>query len=161
MTTIIIIVIGITILVLGLAWVRTTIGGVSDLTEKALIGGEKQISELLGSSDEPLNLYANSLELEQGKDTYIVATAYNDQATEGNYVLTTTMGTKTENDLDCYIADSEDLTDEFTLTSGQKEGDTIVIYDTGNTDLGLYTCNVELTRDGVKVGDASIIIEIV
>jgi hypothetical protein len=161
MTTIIIIVIGITILVLGLAWVRTTLGGVSELTQQALIGGEEQITEMLGSSKEPLNLYATNLEMEKGDWTQVAAVAFNDQGDAADYVLTTTIGTRSESDLDCYIADSEDLTDTFNLNSGVKESETIVIQDTGNTNLGLYVCNVELTRNGEKVGDASISIEIV
>jgi hypothetical protein len=160
MTTIIIIVIGITILVLGLAWVRSTLGGVTELTEQALIGGEEQITEMLGSSKEPLNLFATNLEIEQGDATSIGVVVFNDQGDAAEYTLTTTIGTRNENDLDCYILDTEDLTDTFTLESGLKEGETVMIQDTGKTALGQYVCNIELTRNGEKVDDASIAIEI-
>lgn len=161
MTTIIIIVIGITILVLGLAWVRNMLGGASDLTQKALEGGQQQISEIMGSSTDPLTLYTTKTELERSDWTQIAVIVFNDQGVQQDLTLTTAVSTSKENSLDCYIADSGGLTDSFTLDSGATEDEVIVIED-GGSPLGLYVCNVELTdATGNKVADASITVEIV
>lgn len=161
MTTIIVIVLGITLLVLGLAWVNNLIGGASDLTDQALKAGKTQINEMLGSANQPLNLFTTKAELSQGDYTQVSIIVLNDQGDEGQYTLETSMTAKKENDIDCYIADNGDVKDDFSLGSGEKEDEVILIEDTGNTALGIYSCNLELKRNGEKISDASITIEVV
>jgi hypothetical protein len=109
----------------------------------------------------PLSLYATHVELEQGDLAQVAAIVFNDQGDAAEYTFTTEMSTRNEHDLDCYIADSADITDTFTIQSGLTEDEIIVIQDTGNTNLGLYVCNVELYREDELISDTSIAIEVI
>jgi len=110
----------------------------------------------------PLSLYTTNVELEQGAWTQIATIVFNDQSDAAEYTLTTrTKDTGSGNDLDCYIADSNDITDTFNLNSNATEDEVIVIQDTGNTGIGLYACNVKLYRENELIEDQTITVEIV
>ncbi|MBT3984821.1 hypothetical protein HOE91_00845 [archaeon] len=127
-----------------------------------LISGDSQIVYDFPANIEPLSLYTTNVELEQGDWIQIATVVFNDQSDAAEYTLTTkTIDTGSGNDIDCYIADSADITDTFNLNSGAKEEEVIIIQDTGNTNLGLYVCAVELYRDNEQIEDQTIAIEIV
>ena len=76
MTTIIVVVIGITLLSLGLMWVRNTLGSVNDLSEDAFNLGQQQIQELFLDSDRYIKIIPDrGIELEKG-DTVIVGVMF-------------------------------------------------------------------------------------
>ena len=66
MTTIIVIVIGVTLLILGLTWVRGLFEKVSSLTEESFRAAEKLIQEQMGS-DEKFYISGLTFDVEGGK----------------------------------------------------------------------------------------------
>src|SRR3989338_2323575 len=69
MTTIIIIVIGITILSLGLVWIRSVFSDVGELTSGAFEQGETQIAEIFGGTYQPVALSPSETTMSQGETT--------------------------------------------------------------------------------------------
>src|SRR3989338_1150404 len=69
MTTIIIIVIGITILSLGLVWIRSVFSDVGELTSGAFEQGETQIAEIFGGTDQPVALSPSETTMSQDETT--------------------------------------------------------------------------------------------
>ncbi|MEK6812734.1 MAG: hypothetical protein AABX86_01310 [Nanoarchaeota archaeon] len=67
MNTIVVIVIGITILTLGLRWVYGIFGDIEQTRGQISSAMDEQIRELFGESDEPLNLITASKTIEQGE----------------------------------------------------------------------------------------------
>jgi len=161
MTTIIIIILGVILLVMGIGWITSMLSGAEDITDSAIKGGQEQVQNILGSSKEPLTLYSTNIDLEQGSYAYIGAIILNDQGDTGEYKLETAMTSSDDNDLDCYIAEVKSLSEDFSLTSGRDSSRTIVVEDAGNTALGLYGCTVKLTRDGEEISKESILVNVV
>lgn len=161
MTTIIIIIIGITILVLGLMFVTDLLGGAQELGQSVIEGGKEQVRGMIGQSTDPLSLYTTTIEIEQGGEQVVGVVVLNDGTSEANYKLEVVASSRDEHNIDCYILDSDSLTDEFTLKSGSEEDEIIAIQDTGNTDLGSYSCKINLYRDGEKIEDSAILIKVV
>ena len=81
MTTIIVIVIGVTLLILGLTWVRGLFEKVSGLTEESFRAAEKLIQEQMGS-DEKFYISGLTFEIEGGKST-VVYTGIQNFGTQG------------------------------------------------------------------------------
>jgi len=161
MTTIIIIIIGVVILMLGIGFVTNVLTGAEDIAGTAITGGKEQVLGILGSSKDPVTLYSTNVDLEQGDYNYIGVVVLNDQGDSADYVLTTELKSRSDNNLDCYIAESLDLTDSFTLNSGLDTSRTIVIEDTGNSPLALNSCTITVTRNGVEISKESILINVV
>ncbi len=67
MTTIIIVVIGITILTLGLRWVYNIFGGLESQRQKLIEATEEEIRKTFGDSDDPINLLTSAISIEQDK----------------------------------------------------------------------------------------------
>ncbi|MFH1972709.1 MAG: hypothetical protein ABIJ18_04500 [archaeon] len=161
MTTIIIIILGVILLVFGIGFITNIMTGASGIADKAIEGGQQQVINILGSTKDPLTLYSTNLDLEQGGYTYVGVVILNDQGNTGEYKLETVMTSSDDNDLDCYIAEVRDLSEEFSLASGRDSSRTIVIEDAGNTALGLYGCTVKLTRNSEEIAKESILVNVV
>jgi len=162
MTTIIIIVIGVTILSLGLVWINSLMGQIGDLTDKAISGGQKQVEDLMGQSDETLNLYSNSIDLKRGDYTQVGVVVYNKEGTAQDFTLKAEMGSLSagKGDVDCLIAEAEGHEDSISgIVSGEKKSRIILISDEGSSPLGLYTCIVTL-QYGQKTEETSITINL-
>ena len=69
MTTIIVIVIGITILSLGLVWIRSVFADVTELSSGAFDQGETQIAEIFGGTDQAVALSPAETKMGQGDTT--------------------------------------------------------------------------------------------
>ena len=66
MQTIIVVIIGVTLLTLGIKFVVDTMGGVSVLSEGMVKKGDTQINEIFGESEELLSLMPDSFSLKRG-----------------------------------------------------------------------------------------------
>jgi hypothetical protein len=71
MQTIIVVVIGVTLLTLGLRFVYTTFGNLTDQGQTATDLSQKQLSELYGESDNPIFLPRDSISVKKG-DTEVI-----------------------------------------------------------------------------------------
>lgn len=66
MNTIVIVIIGITLLTLGLRWVFNIFADVEEQRSQMSEAMEQEIRDMFGESDKPLNLLTNSISIEQG-----------------------------------------------------------------------------------------------
>ena len=65
MTTIVVVVIGITILTLGLRWIYNIFGGLESQRQKLIEATEEQIRNTFGNTNEPLNLLTSAISVQQ------------------------------------------------------------------------------------------------
>jgi len=156
MTTIIVIVLGITLLILGLTFIRgifTKIGGISDETfDKA-----QTMLTGLENVDQFLTVSPKRIEIEQGKDDVVSVIIAN----FGNQPITVTATAtvrKNDPDLGCeFFEDSENLL----IGSGKQQSLPLVVSDDDGA-LRRAGCNVIIT--GGPEGEdnvGSVIIEVV
>jgi hypothetical protein len=155
MTTIIIIVIGITILSLGLLWIRSVFSDVGELTKGAFEQGEAQINDIFGGTDQPVALSPSETSISQGK-TSTANLAINNLDTGPHTVSATVeakaLGGGSADQLVCAFSDT--LTSEsndYTLQSGSGVAGLKVFVEDQGSNLGTYAC--VLTIRGLAEGD--------
>tara|TARA_Y100000310_G_scaffold289713_1_gene316319 strand:+ start:117 stop:644 length:528 start_codon:yes stop_codon:yes gene_type:complete len=156
MTTIIIIVIGITILSLGLVWIRSVFTDVGSLTEGAFERGEGEIAEIFGGTDEIVALSPGEIGLEQGSSE-TASLMINHQGQSDGLPVQATVETIAASGVDtsklvCAFSDTfGSESNSYTLNSGQGVQLNLLVEDKGSA-LGNYGCKVEVTglEDGVQ-----------
>ena len=161
MTTIIVIVLGVTLLILGLAFLQTTFKKVGLLTERTFEEGEAALQNL-GTITEPLTLTSSRVTLAQGASKAVGVVVLNKEGAQATYSLQVTKGEKTaaNKKLECYFAETEsDSSNPITLSSGAREDFVLAVIDLGS-DLGTYACNVLLLQDGAQVASESLLIQV-
>jgi len=145
MTTIIIIVIGITILSLGLVWIRSVFSDVGQLTSGAFEQGETQINEIFGGSDQPVALSPTETSMSQG-DTTTATLAINNLGSgkaDGVYaeVEAKAFGGAAAEALVCAFSDTlTDKSNTYSLGSGKGVSGLKVLVEDQGSDLGTYAC---------------------
>lgn len=85
MQTIIVVVIGITLLTLGLRFVYTTFSGITQQQKSVDEATKKQLRELFGESEDPVALVTNSISIKQGESEDFAIGFRNIGTTEGNF----------------------------------------------------------------------------
>ncbi len=162
MTTIIVIVLGVTLLILGLAFLQGTFKKIGALTDKTFEEGEAALQNL-GTITEPLTLTSSRVALEQGESKGIGVVVLNDQTSAQSYSLLVSKGEKTAQNpnLDCYFADTETGTSDMgTLQSGATADTILAVVDAGS-NLGTYACSVALIdSSGAQISKESVLIQI-
>ncbi|MFH1376384.1 MAG: hypothetical protein ABIH25_01995 [Candidatus Woesearchaeota archaeon] len=150
-TTIIVVVIGITLLTLGLVWVQNIFKDLGEVSDNSFARA-KQLIEGIEKIDKPLSIIPSPIEVEQnGEEVAIVVIANFEQETK---VVTVGM-VQPENDVLCGFFDvlssnrklkAEAPNNPYTLGSGERVEIAIAVK--GNdADLGLTGCNVQLVGD--------------
>ncbi len=148
MTTIIVIVIGITILSLGLVWVRSVFTDVTELSSGAFEKGETQIAEIFGQSKEDVALSPAETKISQGEQTTATLAIRNSGTTtiSGVYAEVSAIkfgGAKAEN-LKCGFDDTgTDKTNTYSLESGESITRGLIALDDGS-EIGTYICKVDV-----------------
>lgn len=164
MTTVIVIILGVILLTLGLAFVRGVFTKVSDLTDTSFSQAEAAIGQL-GTIENELTLTSRNVDLEQGKDVAVGVVVKNFDESDVTFQLRTSKPARTAQaaDFDCLVAQTEETESrQFTLGSGEERNFVIAILDQGrDSPLGRYVCNVELIKGGEVVTDDSILIEVI
>ncbi len=166
MTTIIIIVIGITILSLGLVWIRSVFADVTELSSGAFDQGETQIAEIFGGTDQAVALSPAETSLSQG-DTTTATLAINnlggsEVADVYAEVESIKVGGAAAENLFCAFSDT--LTSESKHKPlGSGEGITnlkLLVEDQGSA-LGVYACVITVYNlpDGTESTSFIITIE--
>lgn len=147
MTTIIIIVIGITILSLGLVWIRNVFEDIDTLTKGAFEQGDAQIKEIFSGTDQSIALSPSETTVTQGK-TSTASLAINNlgSSTISNVyaeVSAKALGGADAESLICAFSDTlSSKTKSYTLSSGQGLSDLKVIVEDQGSSLGTYACVV-------------------
>lgn len=148
MTTIIVVIMGITLLTLGLRWVYNIYGDIERQRGQMSEAMEQQIRDMFGESDKPLNLLTTSISIEQGK-SYDLGIAIRNTGNNDNqhfkYDVTVDQipSNANVNSVKSWFIYSKNK--EFTLNSGQIQTDLISINvpKTG-APLGTYRVTVKL-----------------
>ncbi len=149
MTTIIVVIIGITLLTLGLRWVYNIYGDIERQRGQMSEAMEQQIRDMFGQSDKPLNLLTTSISIGQGK-SYDLGIAIKNTGNSDNQhfsydiVVDQVPSNANKNSVSSWFMYSKGK--EFTLNSGQIQSDLISINvpKTG-APLGNYRVTVKLT----------------
>jgi hypothetical protein len=118
MTTIIVVVIGITLLTLGLTWVKGTLGSVTDLTDEAFAMSDQELENLFSDSTDLLKIVPSTATITIKDSAEVGIIFYN---LEGETLEFQAKTMKVENgiDLNCVFVDTEsDISTPFTLRSG-------------------------------------------
>ena len=164
MTTIIIIVIGITILSLGLVWIRSVFTDVGSLTEGAFDQADAQISDLFSDSEDPVALSPSETRMEQDDITTATLTINNLASAQVNGVYAeieaVQSGGASVDSLVCAFGDTlGSSTREYDLPSGKGATVTVLVEDIGS-NLGVYACLITVynLHDGTQT--ASLIIDL-
>ena len=148
MTTIIVIVIGITLLTLGITWVKNSMGDVMDLTDSAFAMSDQELENLFSDSTDLLKIVPGTIEMGTGDSAMVGVIFYNLESETLDFVAKVK---QIENgiDLDCKFADT--LTDTslpFSLNSGADAVMKLRVATLPTTTLGPGGCIIELTTPG-------------
>jgi len=145
MTTIIIIVIGITILSLGLVWIRSVFSDVGELTSGAFEQGETQIAEIFGGTDQPVALSPSETTMSQDETTTATLAINNlggdlVQGVKATVEAKAFGGAAAEN-LVCAFSDTLTTeTNTYSLKSGNSISGLKVLVEDQGSALGTYAC---------------------
>ncbi len=162
MTTVIVIILGVVLLTLGLAFVRGIFGKVGDLTEKSFGEAESAIGQL-GTIEDELTLTTKTINLKQGDSRGIGVIVKNlGQSTDSFQVKTTLPPiTAQKAKFTCYIAETESSeSSTVSLESGEKRSFHLLVLDKGQTPLDTYVCKVSLYKSGKVTLEDSLIINV-
>ena len=138
MNTIIIVVIGITILTLGLRWIYNIFGGLQEQSDKIKTLSEEQITALFGASDKAVNIPSSIISVQQGKEYNLRVMMRNILPAPHAFKYTVALeeGTAPVNSVRWYKKDIK-------LNSGEGFED-IITFNTKGYALGTYRFRVNL-----------------
>src|SRR3989344_4838532 len=118
MTTIIVIIMGITLLSLGLFWVRGTFRNIVGLSEEAFGQAEGAISDIFEEVDSPVFISPPSVEIEQGSSRTVSLKITNFEESELN---TKAKVESSDKSVLCSFADTlKEESKAYVLKSGQQ-----------------------------------------
>ena len=145
MSTIIIVIIGVTLLSLGLVWIRGTLGKITDLSDQAFDLSDQEIDNLFADSDSLLKILPDSVELKKGKAAEVGVLFYNLEQTSLQIqaqVVPIAAGIP----VTCKLGDTLTGTSkEYTLASGSSEKIKLKVETTKDTTLGTGGCDLIIT----------------
>jgi len=150
MNTIVIIVIGVTLLTLGLRWIYGLFGGLQERTGEIDEQLKKQISNLFEGGDESLIIRPNSVTIQQGKNkdlAFAIRNAISDgKEHDFSYTieLTNTEGKNTE-EVMAWITSSQGQ--EINVASGQLHYELVPVDIPKSAPIGTYRFEVTLKAD--------------
>jgi len=154
-TTIIVIVIGITLLSLGLIFVRSIFSNIMGLSKEAFEQADAEIGKL-SEVDSFLTIAPGKIEVEKGSDRNVKVVIANFEAV----TLTVKASvTSTDPKMDCVFADTMGSSSkEYIIASGNTRKLILIVEEKGGT-LGIKSCNVEVMGgpEGVQNTDSLII----
>ena len=141
MTTIIVIILGITLLSLGLIWVKGTFGDITRLSRGAFEQADGEISNIFKEVDKPVYVSPPSLELQQGEARKVDFTITNFEQTP---IKVKAKITPQDQTIKCSFADTQKTeSKEYNLQSG-KQVKLKIIVEEKDGPLGIKVCNFEV-----------------
>ncbi|MFH1637335.1 MAG: hypothetical protein ABIB71_02825 [Candidatus Woesearchaeota archaeon] len=155
MTTIIVVVIGITLLILGIKFVYDTMGDVSGLSRTVFEGTQSEIQSLFGKSEDPINVNPTSMQLEQGNAGEIKVYIRNGGQTGGAFSYTLQV-TDLPDEEDKAYAEDWFIADESPadLESGQIFEDVVAVDIPDDATIGTYKLRLTLSCAVKNCGDS-------
>ena len=151
--TIIVIVIGVTILTLGLYFVQNIFGGLDELGTGAIQQAKSQLVDL-GNVDKLLSVSPKETDISQGDTGYVRVNIANIE--EIDYKSVKASVKSTSKDVVCVFTDTLQQTSEtWNINSGKKVAVDIGINVGKNAKLGNVVCNVEVSSLDITESDKS------
>lgn len=150
MTTIIVIVIGITLLTLGITWVKGSMEDVVDLTDEAFAMSDQELQNMFSDSTDLLKIVPGTIEMNTKASATVGVVFYN---LESGPLTFTAKVTPIANgvDLECKFVDTLTTTsDTFDLNSGSSAVMKLRVATTATTGIGPGGCKVEITSLGLR-----------
>ena len=152
MSTIIVVILGVVLLVLGLTFVSGIFDKINPLTDGIITAGAEELANLAKETNQEYTITPPNLMISQegaGLGGAIIKNTH----TDGDHTYQLKLGippmTSSETSLDCYLTATEvKKTESFTLSSGAHREFQITIVDQGESPLGMYSCAVEFYKDG-------------
>ena len=156
MNTIVIVVIGITLLTLGLRWIYGLFGGLQERTGEIDEQLKKQISGLFEGGDDSLIVRPNSVTIQQGKNkdiVFAIRNAISDGKEHGfSYTVTlTNIEGKNINEVMAWITSSQGQ--EIKVASGQVHYELVPVDIPKSAPIGTYRFETALSADN-REGDS-------
>lgn len=141
MTTIIVIIIGITLLSLGLIWVRGTFKNINRLSDDAFKQADGSISDIFEEIDKPIYVSPPSLNLEQDslqRAKFVITNFEQEQIKVKANVKSS------DQKISCLFADTlKTESKDYTLDSGKAVELKLIVEEKGGS-LGTKVCNLEV-----------------
>ncbi len=159
MTTIIIIIIGVTLLSLSLIWIRGTIKNVTDISEKAFKTAEGEIGKLSGVS-QLLTLSPTSIDLAQQASNSVEVIIANFETQPISVTAEVESG---DPKLICLFADRPEKSGKsktYNLGSGSQVKIKLIVSDTGS-NLGVNHCVITAKGTGIDESTETLIMNII
>jgi hypothetical protein len=144
-TTIIVVVIGITLLVLGLAWVRSIFSQLGSLSDDTFKKAQSMIGEL-ENVNSLLTLIPSQTSLPQKGDDAVKVVIANLE--ESSITVTITAATTDEN-IECGFLEGKKIVHTkgpYALNSGEQIQQPVIIKDKSSS-IGLTSCEIRVTGD--------------
>ena len=141
MTTIMVIIIGVDVLALGLAWIQGTFKDIGDITDEAFEQARAQISAR-ATTDNPLVVSNSNLRLNKGEETVLAVGYLNSVSPPGQIQASLDVTTITQSDI------TKD-TDSKTIQPG-KVWEWKIIVKAKDTATGSEVGEIVVTVDGIK-----------
>ncbi len=163
MTTVIVIILGVTLLSLGLLFVRNIFGKVDILTSQAFEEANAGIAKLRGNIEHELSVTSSEVTLKQGDTKVLGVLMANLGDREAKFQLKTSLPPQSARSakFTCELADTEATASKsVSLSSAQDKDFKVIINDKAKTPLGTYGCVLSLYKDGAVGSEETIIIHI-
>lgn len=155
MSTIIVVILGITLLSLGLIWIRGTLGKVNDLSEGAFSLAKQEITDIFESTNSALAIKPDAADIKKD-NSVLVGTIFGNLGTvpETFYLETTPQS----EGIDCYFDDLKQSgcsagvcrSDVYTINSGNFERIKLITEVNNAASLGYTGCRVKLYKEGAS-----------
>lgn len=151
MQTIIVVVIGITLLTLGLQFVYKTFSDVGSQQKAVDEATKKQLRELFGESDDPVALVTNSISIKQGASEDFAVGFKNIGTTQGTFSYKVLLESGPVDSVDWLSSESVNL-DEFEV--GENKDELLALDVPDDAVPGTYRFKIQLTcsADGCGTG---------
>jgi len=150
--TIVVIVIGVTLLTLGLVFVNTLFKNISAISDNTF-NRANELLEGIENVDKPLTIIPSEIDIEQGKDDVVKVILYNQN--ENELSLNVKILTAEDDDkIDCYLYDkSAKLTKNagpYEVASGKQQSLTLIVKDNKGA---LRTTACSISVEGLPQGE--------
>jgi len=153
MSTIIVVILGVVLLVLGLTFVSGIFEKIGGLTDEAFSNAAKELANIGKETNQEYTSTPQNLKITQGEGGFAGAIVKNTNS-DGDHTYKVKVGippkSAKKSNLECYLTTTEEQESEtFTLKSGEFRDFQLTIVDGGDSPLGMYSCAVEFQKDGV------------
>lgn len=149
--TIVIVVLGVTILIIGLAFLDTIRDKLSSISEESFQQIEGKFNEL--NAQQLITLAPNNFELTSGKSKVVTLVVANLDPDAYSGVFATIQNL--DKDIKCSFAATKlGKSKAYDIPSGQQVSLAVLVETTKSTGLGNKVCNVQVTGGGITQADA-------